>query len=86
MIFLFSSSLFLLAAWFIPFPCRHLFLKKSVDIFGPVCYYNIRKRKEAKKMAKDMLEVLGDAMDEVQEWLDFEADMATNPYDDPWLD
>ena len=35
--------------------------------------------------SKDMFEVWGDAMDEVAEWADFEADMATNPYDDPWL-
>jgi hypothetical protein len=33
----------------------------------------------------DWFEIIGDAMDEVQEWEDFEADMATNPYDDPWL-
>lgn len=33
----------------------------------------------------EMMEIWGDAMDEVREWEDFEADMATNPYDDPWL-
>jgi len=26
-------------------------------------------------------EMMGDLMEEYQEWLDFEADMATNPYD-----
>lgn len=25
------------------------------------------------------------AEQEAREWLAFEADMATNPYDDPWL-
>lgn len=25
-------------------------------------------------------EIMGDAMDEVREWEDFEADMATDPY------
>ena len=33
----------------------------------------------------EMMEIWGDAMDEIREWEDFEADMATNPYDDPWL-
>ena len=35
--------------------------------------------------AIDDLESLGDWMDEAQEWAEFEADMATNPYDDPWF-
>lgn len=33
----------------------------------------------------DDLENLGDWVDEVQEWIDFEADMTTNPYDDPFF-
>ena len=33
----------------------------------------------------EYLEIMSDWMDEIQEWLDFEADMATNPYDDPWF-
>lgn len=28
----------------------------------------------------DWWEIIGDAMEEVAEWLDYEADMATNPY------
>lgn len=53
-----------------------------LDIYGRVCYYNIRKRKEATKMAYSIeyYEIMGDAMDEVREWEDFEADMATDPY------
>ena len=31
---------------------------------------------------RDYWEILGDAMEDLQEWEDFEADMATNPYDD----
>lgn len=30
----------------------------------------------------EQFEIMGDAMAEVQEWDDFEADMATNPYED----
>ena len=33
------------------------------------------------KMTIEMFEIMGDAMDEVKEWEDFEADMATNPWD-----
>lgn len=29
---------------------------------------------------RDFWEILGDAMEDLQEWLDFEADMETNPY------
>jgi hypothetical protein len=36
-------------------------------------------------MSIEYFEIIGDAMDDVLEWEDFEADMATNPYDDPWL-
>jgi len=36
-------------------------------------------------MTKDYLEIMGDAMDDLRDWENFEADMATNPYDDPWL-
>ena len=36
-------------------------------------------------MAKDFFEIWGDAMDEVKEWEDFLADMATNPFNDPRL-
>ena len=31
----------------------------------------------------EQFEIMADAMEEFQEWEDFEADMATNPYDDP---
>ena len=57
-----------------------------LDKSRPMCYYNYRKRKEAAKMAKDMLEVWGDAMEDLRDWENFEADMATNPFDDPWLE
>ena len=57
-----------------------LFLKKMLDICARLCYYNTRKRKEAKKMAKDYLEIMGDALEELEDWLAFEADMATNPW------
>lgn len=37
----------------------------------------------------EYFEIMGDAMEEVAEeeaeWADFEADMATNPYDDPFF-
>ena len=31
-------------------------------------------------------EIRSDWMEELHEWEDFEADMATNPYDDPRFD
>ena len=47
-----------------------------LDICGPVCYYNIRKRKEAKKMAMtiEIMELWGDAMDELREWEEAQAE------------
>ena len=36
-------------------------------------------------MTFEYYEIMGDAIEDVQEWEDYEADMATNPYDDPWL-
>lgn len=51
-----------------------------LDIFARLCYYNNRKRKEATEMAKDYLEIMGDALEELEDWLAFEADMATNPW------
>ena len=83
--------LFLLAAWlYTPHAATPLseivkkitfdFLKKSIDKRPGLCYYNYRKRKEATEMAKDYLEIMGDAMDELNDWLAFEADMATNPW------
>lgn len=57
-----------------------IFLKKMLDIFARLCYYNYRKRKEATEMAKDYLEIMGDALEELEDWLAFEADMATNPW------
>jgi len=34
--------------------------------------------------AMEYYEIRSDLMEELQEWMDFEADMTTNPYDDPW--
>ncbi len=34
-------------------------------------------------MYKDFLEIMGDAMEEVAEWLDYEADLAAG---DPWAE
>lgn len=43
---------------------------------------NKKNEKEIKKMSIEYFEIMGDAMDEVQEWLDFEADLAeSNPWD-----
>lgn len=36
-------------------------------------------------MSIEYFEMMDTFMTEMQEWEDFEADMATNPYDDPWL-
>jgi len=44
-----------------------------LDICGRVCYYNYRKRKEARKMA-DYWEILGDAMDELRAWEEAQAE------------
>ena len=33
----------------------------------------------------EKFEIMGDALDELADWAAFEADMATNPYDDPFL-
>jgi len=60
-----------------------------LDICPGMCYYNIRKRKykkiwkENKKMATsiEMMEIWGDAMDELRDWEAFEADLAEG---DPW--
>ena len=30
----------------------------------------------------EYFEIMGDAMEEVEDWLRFEADMATHPYDE----
>lgn len=32
-------------------------------------------------MTKEYWEIMGDILEEVEEWLDFEADMASNPWD-----
>lgn len=32
----------------------------------------------------EQFEIMSDLMENYQEWVDFEADMATNPYDDPF--
>ena len=44
-------------------------------------YYN-QKEKGDTDMATsmEMMEIWGDAIDEIREWADFEADMATDPY------
>jgi hypothetical protein len=57
-----------------------------------LCYYNTRKREgkpnkpEGKKKMEfysmEQFEIMGDILEDYQEWLDFEADMATNPYGD----
>ena len=31
-------------------------------------------------MTTDYLEIMGDAIEDVQDWLNFEADMATHPF------
>ena len=41
-----------------------------LDILPGLCYYNYRKRKEATKMAKDFLEIWGDALEEFERWLE----------------
>ena len=49
---------------------------------------NPTNRKGRKKMefyGMEKYEMMGDLMESYQEWLDFEADMATNPYDDPFF-
>lgn len=33
----------------------------------------------------EYFEIMDTNYAELREWEDFEADMATNPYDDPWL-
>ena len=63
-----------------------------LDKLSGLCYTTIRK-KEGKptkpermtKMTFEYYEIMNTYLTEVQEWMDFEADMATNPYDDPWL-
>ena len=36
-------------------------------------------------MSIEYFEIIGDAMDDLREWEDYEADMETNPFDDPWF-
>ena len=46
---------------------------------------NPNKPERKKKMefySMEQFEIMGDLMEDYQEWLDFEADMATNPYGD----
>lgn len=33
-------------------------------------------------MYKDWLEIMGDALEELEDWLNFEEDMKTNPWGD----
>ena len=33
----------------------------------------------------EYFEMMNTNLCEMAEWLDYEADMATNPYNDPWL-
>lgn len=34
----------------------------------------------------EYFEYMDTCLSELAEWDDYEADMATNPYDDPWFD
>lgn len=50
------------------------------------CYIIIRKGKEKptkpeRKKKMEYFEIMDTNLTELQEWLDFEADMATHPYD-----
>ena len=68
---------------FFPPPLFLFFLKKMLDIFARLCYYNDRKRKETTEMAMtiEYFEVMGDALDELRDWEAYEADLAES---DPW--
>jgi hypothetical protein len=58
---------------------------------GLVLYYNQKEgRKTPKPERKNKMtytmeyyEMMNTYLDEVAEWIDFEEDMKTNPYDDP---
>ena len=49
-------------------------------------YYNQKGEgkptKPERKKKMEYFEIMDTNLTELQEWLDFEADMATNPYDD----